>query len=166
MIARCTAKSAFVFFSSRKRLYFFLFLISCSRCKNSWVYRLSHPHPPPIHLTHFCSLRPVCCERCVDLVVFCFFFGFIVALVLCVKPAPEQQRLDDAIGFLRDHAEVRTAYFSLLFFLFTHSFFFHLLLTHDVLRDHVNKHNETCSMHTFCWLQVRFDFVTYDYILW
>ena len=40
-----------------------------------------------------------------------FFFGFVVALVLCVKPAPEQQRLDDAIGFLRDHAEVRIADF-------------------------------------------------------
>jgi len=35
--------------------------------------------------------------------------------VLCVKPAPEQQRLDDAIGFLRDHAEVRIAEFQFLF---------------------------------------------------
>lgn len=43
--------------------------------------------------------------------LFSFFFGFVVALVLCVKPAPEQQRLDDAIGFLRDHAEVRIADF-------------------------------------------------------
>jgi len=32
-----------------------------------------------------------------------------------VKPAPEQQRLDDAIGFLRDHAEVRIAEFQFLF---------------------------------------------------
>lgn len=45
------------------------------------------------------------------MVVSLFFFGFVVALVLCVKPAPEQQRLDDAIGFLRDHAEVRIAEF-------------------------------------------------------
>lgn len=31
----------------------------------------------------------------------------------CVKPsAPEAQRLDDAIGFLRDHAEVNVSNFS------------------------------------------------------
>lgn len=54
----------------------------------------------------FCLLWTLCWLGCS-----LFFFGFVVALVLCVKPAPEQQRLDDAIGFLRDHAEVRTADF-------------------------------------------------------
>lgn len=54
-----------------------------------------------------CLLWTLCWLGCFSL----FFFGFVVALVLCVKPAPEQQRLDDAIGFLRDHAEVRTAEF-------------------------------------------------------
>lgn len=59
------------------------------------------------------------------MVVLFFFFGFVVALVLCVKPAPEQQRLDDAIGFLRDHAEVRIAEFQFFFPLplFIRSFF-------------------------------------------
>lgn len=56
--------------------------------------------------------------------LFSFFFGFVVALVLCVKPAPEQQRLDDAIGFLRDHAEVRIAEFQFFSLpLFIRSFF-------------------------------------------
>lgn len=63
-----------------------------------------------------------------------FFFGFVVALVLCVKPAPEQQRLDDAIGFLRDHAEVRTAEFQFFFsnpsaFSFA-SLLYHVSFTH------------------------------------
>lgn len=60
------------------------------------------------------------------MVVLFFFFGFVVALVLCVKPAPEQQRLDDAIGFLRDHAEVRIAEFQFFFLfpLFIRSFFY------------------------------------------
>lgn len=61
-----------------------------------------------------------------------FFFGFVVALVLCVKPAPEQQRLDDAIGFLRDHAEVRTAEFQ---FFFLPLLFFHILLRMFTPRD-------------------------------
>ena len=47
-----------------------------------------------------------------------FFFGFVVALVLFAKPAPEQQTLDDAIGYLRDHAEVRMADFFFFFFFF------------------------------------------------
>lgn len=58
-----------------------------------------------------CLLWTLCWLGCFSL----FFFGFVVALVLCVKPAPEQQRLDDAIGFLRDHAEVRTAEFQFFF---------------------------------------------------
>lgn len=63
-----------------------------------------------------------------------FFFGFVVALVLCVKPAPEQQRLDDAIGFLRDHAEVRIAEFQFFFPfpLFIRSFFLSLSLSLSV----------------------------------
>lgn len=47
------------------------------------------------------------------------FFGFVVALVLFAKPAPEQQQIDDALGYLRDHSEVRMANipsFRLLFF--------------------------------------------------
>lgn len=59
---------------------------------------------------------------------FFFFFGFVVALVLCVKPAPEQQRLDDAIGFLRDHAEVRIAEFQFFFPLLHSLIFLHILL--------------------------------------
>lgn len=37
-------------------------------------------------------------------------------MVFCfhLKPAPEQQRLDDAIGLLRDHAEINV---SIAFFL-------------------------------------------------
>lgn len=45
------------------------------------------------------------CTLCLTwLFLFCF-----VALVLCVKPAPELQGVDDAIGFLRDHSKVRIA---------------------------------------------------------
>lgn len=69
---------------------------------------------PPVHLTHFHFALFV-----VNLVLtwlfLLFFFGFVVALVLCVKPAPEQQRLDDAIGYLREHAEVRNAEFQFFF---------------------------------------------------
>lgn len=32
-----------------------------------------------------------------------------VLFFLCEAPAPEAQRLDDAIGFLRDHAEVNVS---------------------------------------------------------
>lgn len=47
---------------------------------------------------------------------FVFEFFFVLHGVLfCfhLKPAPEQQRLDDAIGLLRDHAEINV---SIVFF--------------------------------------------------
>lgn len=61
--------------------------------------------------------------------------------MLCVKLAPEQQRLDDAIGFLRDHAEVRIADFQ---FLFLHLLF---ALTSDPL-DHIHSRNITLCMNS------------------
>lgn len=61
-----------------------------------------------------------------------------------MKPAPEQQRLDDAIGFLRDHAEVRTAEFKFFFLppspLFIRSLLFFLRMFHV----HEAKH---CPLH-------------------
>lgn len=90
-----------------------------------------------------------------------FFFGFVVALVLCVKPAPEQQRLDDAIGFLRDHAEVRTAEFQ---FFFNHSLslplpsLFRILLRMFTPRD---KCQDMCPLH---FLLITLS-INYDYIL-
>jgi len=40
---------------------------------------------PPVYLTtHFYSFRPVCCERCVDLVVSLFFFLVLLLRWCCV----------------------------------------------------------------------------------
>lgn len=48
---------------------------------------------------------------------FCLVCFAWIFLCFCVKPpAPEAQRLDDAIGFLRDHAEVNVSVFSFSFF--------------------------------------------------
>lgn len=118
---------------------------------------------PPVHLTHFHLFRPVCCEPCVDLVVSSFFFGFVVALVLCVKPAPEQQRLDDAIGYLREHAEVRNAEFqffssSPLFYSFT---FFHLLLTHVVFTPRSRIRYKNMFIALFAGLRFPSIMITY-----
>lgn len=47
------------------------------------------------------------CLVCVCMV---FFFCF------CVKPAPDAQHFDEAIGFLRDDAEVNVSFYFLVFF--------------------------------------------------
>lgn len=103
-----------------------------------------------------CLLWTLCWLGCFSL----FFFGFVVALVLCVKPAPEQQRLDDAIGFLRDHAEVRTAEFQ---FFFNHPSHFRSLLFsvffYACLRHETNA--KTCVHCTFCWLRFRLIMIIY-----
>lgn len=90
-----------------------------------------------------------------------FFFGFVVALVLCVKPAPEQQRLDDAIGFLRDHAEVRIAEFQFFSPFFIRSFFFHIFLRMLSLRRDPARRTLKRVHCTFCWLRFRIIMIIY-----
>lgn len=115
-------------------------------------------------MTHFlfippCLLWTLCWLGCFSL----FFFGFVVALVLCVKPAPEQQRLDDAIGFLRDHAEVRTAEFQFFFPPFPPLFIRHPSFPYSFTHVYATMTNaKTCPLH-FLLITLLINF---DYILW
>lgn len=114
----CTEKSPFVCFPSYERLLIYILPpLAPHLRKNLFSFIV-----PSVHLTRYTFIYFALFVVNVVLtwLFLSFFFGFVVALVLCVKPAPEQQRLDDAIGFLRDHAEVRTAEFQFFFFFLNH----------------------------------------------
>lgn len=63
------------------------------------------------------KLKIVYRTRIILLFSFCFLHGFCFYLFF-KSSAPEQQRLDDAIGYLRDHSEVTVSMVVLLMFIF------------------------------------------------